>query len=101
SFRSPTTRRRIQGVAVLAIGLTMLVSGVAVEATMIASFPILSVFGFLVMFGGAVFAITGPHIAGTADRSGSAGSSQHRRAKGTRGSSTSRIEDRFWRHFDE
>ncbi len=42
------------------IGLGMLVSGVAFKETMIGSFPILSVFGFVVMFGGVVYAITGP-----------------------------------------
>ena len=34
----------------------MLVAGVAFKATMIGSFPVLSVLGFLVMFGGVVFA---------------------------------------------
>src|ERR1700752_876509 len=75
TLRAPTTRRRIQGVALFVIGLAMLVSGVAFKATMIGSFPILSVFGFLVMFGGVVFAITGPRIHGVAGGSGSAGAS--------------------------
>ncbi len=48
----------------------MLVCGVAFKATMIGSFPILSVFGFLVMFGGVVFAITGNRVTGGRDRSG-------------------------------
>ncbi len=46
----------------------MLVSGV--REAMIGSFPILNVFGFVVMFGGVVYAITGPQSAGwiVADR---------------------------------
>ena len=52
------------------IGLAMLVSGVAFKATMIGSFPILSVLGFIVMFGGVVFAITGPRCAGGRDTFG-------------------------------
>jgi Protein of unknown function (DUF3040) len=100
TLRAPTTRRRIQGVALFVIGLAMLISGVAFKATMIGSFPILSVFGFLVMFGGVVFAITGPRIHG-ADRSGSAGALKQRRGKGAGGSFTSRMEDRFRRRFDE
>ena len=101
-LRAPTTRRRIQGAALFVIGLAMLVSGVAFKATMIGSFPILSVVGFLVMFGGVVFAITGPRIGGGADRSGGAsGGSKQRRAKGGGGSFTSRMEDRFRRRFDE
>jgi hypothetical protein len=42
--------------------LAMLVCGVAIKATMIGSFPILSVLGFIVMFGGVVFAITFPRV---------------------------------------
>src|SRR5208282_3067092 len=69
-LRAPTARRRLQGVGLFVIGLAMLVSGVAVKATMIGNFPILSVFGFVVMFGGVVFAITAPRLAGRADHSG-------------------------------
>jgi hypothetical protein len=101
NLRAPTTRRRIQGAALFVIGLAMLVSGVAFRATMIGSFPILSVFGFLVMFGGVVFAITGPRMSKAPDRSGSSGTSRQRRGKGSGGSFTSRMEDRFRRRFDE
>lgn len=69
---------------------------------MIGSFPILSVVGFVVMFGGVVFAITGPRVAGGRDKSGaSSGGPRQRRAKGDGGSFTSRMEDRFRRRFDE
>ncbi len=63
TLRAPSTRRRLQGAALFVIGLAMLVSGVAFKATMIGTFPILSVIGFIVMFGGVVFAITGPRVA--------------------------------------
>jgi len=101
-LRAPTARRRLQGAALLVIGLAMLVSGVAFKATMIGSFPILSVFGFIVMFAGVVYAITGPRLSRRPDRSGSAppGSSRQRRNKGG-GSFTSRMEDRFRRRFDQ
>ena len=99
SLRAPTTRRRIQGAALFVIGLAMLVSGVAFKATMLGSFPILSVFGFLVMFGGVVFAITGPRLSKAPDRS--VQGSRQRRAKGSGGSFTSRMEDRFRRRFDD
>ena len=101
TLRAPTTRRRIQGVALFVIGLAMLVSGVAFKATMIGNFPILSVFGFLVMFGGVVFAITGPRIHGVAAGSAPSGATKQRRGKGAGGSFTSRMEDRFRRRFDE
>jgi hypothetical protein len=103
-FRAPTARRRLQGAALFVIGLGMLVSGVAFKATMIGSFPILSVFGFIVMFGGVVYAITGGRrISGKSDHPGPApgGSSRQRRGKGAGGSFTSRMEDRFRRRFDE
>src|SRR6267142_3052561 len=72
TLRAPSARRRLQGVALFVIGLGMLVSGVAFKATMIGSFPILSVFGFIVMFGGVVFAITGRRMSGKSDHFGPA-----------------------------
>lgn len=102
TLRAPSTRRRLQGAGLFVIGLAMLVAGVAFKATMIGSFPILSVVGFVVMFGGVVFAITGPRVAGGRDRSGpSSAGPRQRRAKGGGGSFTSRMEDRFRRRFDE
>ena len=71
TLRAPSARRRLQGAALFVIGLAMLVCGVAFKATMIGSFPILSVIGFLVMFGGVIFAITGPRVSGGRDRAGS------------------------------
>src|ERR1700740_157373 len=100
-WRAPTARRRLQGAGLFVLGLAMLVSGVAFKATMIGTFPILSVFGFIVMFGGVVFAITGPRLSRRGDHSGSApGSARQGRNKGG-GSFTSRMEDRFRRRFDE
>lgn len=99
TLRAPTTRRRIQGAALFVIGLAMLVSGVAFKATMIGTFPVLSVVGFLVMFGGVIFAITGPRVSKTTDRPASGG--RQRRVKGSGGSFTSRMEDRFRRRFDD
>jgi hypothetical protein len=59
------------------------------------------VFGFLVMFGGVVFAVTGPRVAGGRDRSPAEPSARAKRPKGAGGSFTSRMEDRFRRRFDE
>ncbi|TRW79158.1 DUF3040 domain-containing protein [Mycolicibacterium sp. 018/SC-01/001] len=102
TLRAPSTRRRLQGAALFVIGLAMLVSGVAFKATMIGSFPILSVIGFIVMFGGVVFAITGPRIGVAGERPvADGGVTRQKRAKGGGGSFTSRMEDRFRRRFDE
>jgi len=103
TLRAPSARRRLQGAALFVIGLAMLVCGVAFKATMIGSFPILSVIGFLIMFGGVIFAITGPRRAsGGRDRSGGEpGAARAKKSKGSGGSFTSRMEDRFRRRFDE
>ncbi|MGU3501961.1 DUF3040 domain-containing protein [Mycobacterium sp. C31M] len=105
NLRAPSARRRLQGIALFVVGIAMLVCGVAIKATMIGSFPILSVIGFIVMFGGVVFAITGPRVAGgAADKGAPAGGSAKtgKRGKSTGGGSfTSRMEDRFRRRFDE
>jgi hypothetical protein len=81
----------------------MLVAGVAVKATMIGGFPILSVVGFVVMFAGVVFAISGPRVAGGRDRGVGPGPNRQRRGRGASGggSFTNRMEDRFRRRFDE
>jgi Protein of unknown function (DUF3040) len=100
-LRAPTARRRIQGVALFVIGLAMLVSGVAFKATMIGNFPVLSVIGFIVMFAGVVFAITGPRLSGKPDQSRPASGSSRQRRNKSGGSFTSRMEDRFRRRFDE
>jgi hypothetical protein len=101
NLRAPSTRRRLQGVGLFVLGLAMLVSGVAVKATMIGGFPILSVVGFVVMFAGVVFAISGPRVAGVADRRSAPGQSRPRRGRGGGGSFSNRMEDRFRRRFDE
>jgi hypothetical protein len=101
-LRTPTTRRRLQGAALFVVGLGMLVSGVPFYANVNHAFLILSVIGFVVMFGGVVFAITGPHVAGGRGQSGSPdpNGARQRRAKGAGGSFTSRMEDRFRRRFE-
>lgn len=103
SLRTPSTRRRLQGVGLFILGLAMLVAGVAFKATMIGGFPVLSVVGFLVMFGGVVFAVTGQTVPGGRAAGGSPGGArQPRRSKGGSGGSfTNRMEDRFRRRFDE
>src|ERR1700760_4944603 len=90
-LRAPTARRRLQGAALFVVGLAMLVSGVAFHATWIGTLPVLSVFGFIVMFGGVVFAITGPRLSGR-ERPGSPGATRQRRPKGGGGSFTTRME---------
>jgi cytochrome c biogenesis protein CcdA len=100
-LRAPTARRRLQGVALFVLGLAMLVSGIPFKAVWAGPFPILSVVGFIVMFGGVVLAITGPRLSGRGERPGSSTGARQRRSKGAGGSFTSRMEDRFRRRFEE
>lgn len=99
-LRATSTRRRLQGAGLFVVGLAMLVAGVAIKATMVAGFPVLSILGFVAMFVGVVFAITGPPQAGPPERGAKSGRSQPRRGKGSGASFTSRMEDRFRRRFD-
>lgn len=103
TLRTPSTRRRLQGVALFVLGLAMLVGGVAIKATMIGGFPILSVLGFVVMFAGVVFGVSGPRVAGVRDAGTGPGPNRQRRGRGGSGggSFTNRMEDRFRRRFDE
>ena len=101
TLRTPSMRRRLQGAGLFVLGLAMLVAGVAFKATMIAGFPALSVLGFVVMFAGVVFAVTGPKVVGLRDRGAAPGPSRQRRSRGAGGSFSSRMEDRFRRRFDE
>ena len=80
-LRAPTARRRLQGAGLFLLGLAMLVSGVAFKATMIGTFPALSVLGFIVMFGGVVFAITGPRLGRRGERAGPSTGARQRRGK--------------------
>jgi hypothetical protein len=101
NLRAPSARRRLQGVALFVIGLAMLVCGVAFKATMIGGFPVLSVIGFIVMFGGVVYAITGQRGVGKDNAAPAPGAPRSKKSKGGGGSFTSRMEDRFRRRFDE
>ncbi len=100
ALRTPTTRRRVQGMALFVVGLVMLVSGIPFYATVNPGFLILSVLGFVVMFGGVVFAITGNQTAGRDGAAKSGGGGPQRRVKGSSGTFASRMEDRFRRRFE-
>ncbi|MFC5993380.1 DUF3040 domain-containing protein [Pseudonocardia hispaniensis] len=92
-LRKPTRRRRAQGLAVFILGLVLLVVGVAVPALWLASVPVLSVVGFLMMLAGAVLAVT------------SIGSSAHggpaKETEPDKSRFTGRMEERFRRRFEQ
>jgi Protein of unknown function (DUF3040) len=93
-LRRPTRRRRLQGVAVFALGVVLLVLGLAVRALWIAdNFPVLSVIGFLVMLTGAVMAVTS---VGTKGQQAPA-----KRGEQDKSRFTGRMEERFRRRFEQ
>lgn len=99
-LRVPTARRRLQGMALFLVGLLMLVSGIPFYATVNHWFLVVSVIGFVVMFAGAVLAITGNRAAATRESPARSGGVPQRRVKGAGASFTSRMEDRFRRRFE-
>ncbi len=96
-MRGPTRRRRLQGAALFVLGLVLLIVGVIVPLRAL-EVPIVSVFGFLVMFAGAVIAVLGGRGRGPAGEP-TAESAAGRTAKNN--SLTQRMEDRFRRRFEE
>jgi hypothetical protein len=104
TLRAPSTRRRIQGGLLFAVGLALLVAGIPLYTSVSHFFLVVSIIGFVVMFGGVVFAITGPRVAGGREQGGpdiGPGGRQKKGKGASGGSFTSRMEDRFRRRFEE
>ncbi|SFQ06829.1 Protein of unknown function [Amycolatopsis arida] len=98
-LRRPARRRRIQGVALFVVGVALLVLGVVVPFR-VAEIPLISVFGFLVMFFGVLLAVTAirqPDVAGAEDAP--AGAEAKRAPR--KSSFTQRMEDRFRQRFED
>ena len=95
--RLTATRRRWQAALLLLVGLALLVGGIMVDVR-IGDFPIVSLVGFFVMFGGGLLLIFAP-------RGGSSPSAKKLGAEGKKvpekGSFSSRMEDRFNKRFDQ
>lgn len=93
-LRRPSRRRRLQGAALFVLGVALLVLGVMVPLKL-ASIPVVSVFGFLMMFLGALLTLTSLRRGG--ESSGGEGSEDAQRR---RSSFAQRMEERFRRRFD-
>ncbi|WP_243793210.1 DUF3040 domain-containing protein [Saccharopolyspora gloriosae] len=102
----PSRRRRLQGIAVFALGLILLVLGVVIPVKP-ADIPVVSVVGFLVMFGGAVLVLSamrgGSQEAESEgeENAGSSGDDRKKPEPRERGSFTQRMEERFRRRFEQ
>lgn len=96
-MRRPSRRRRLQGAALFLLGLVLLILGVVVHVRAF-EVPVISVFGFLVMFAGAVIAVLGGRHRGAV--AGEPSTESAGRGAG-RNSFTQRMEDRFRRRFED
>lgn len=101
-FGRPSRRRRLQGIALLVLGVALLVLGVILPFKP-GGVPVVSLLGFLVMFGGALLTVTALRQGddteaqpGEAQPGGAGGP-----AKARRSSFSQRMEDRFRRRFEE
>jgi hypothetical protein len=101
-FRSATSRRRLQSAALFVVGLMLLIAGVALPVKP-GGFPIISLLGFILMFGAGVLLLLGGAAVGAAQKAAASGSA----AKGGRGKRrqasgfTARMEERFRRRFEQ
>lgn len=93
-LRRPSRRRRLYGIVAFLVGVALLVFGVIVPLKL-ASIPIVSVLGFLVMFVGALLTLT-TLTKGGASAEGSAQSGTPHRSNFAQ-----RMEDRFRKRFEE
>jgi hypothetical protein len=101
-----SNRRRLQAGALFALGLTLLIAGVALPVKP-GGFPIISLLGFLVMFGaGVLVLVDGRHrsTSGAASSGADSGKSGKASTRGRMKSSdgfTHRMEERFRRRFEQ
>jgi len=96
-LRRPSRRRRVQGIALFIIGVVMLVLGVVFSSSTVGI--IVSVAGFLAMFGGAILAITS---FGARKKEATAAEGEAPAAtEKERSRFTSRMEERFRRRFEQ
>ncbi|MFE3443978.1 DUF3040 domain-containing protein [Nocardia sp. NPDC059180] len=109
-LRTTSSRRRLQAAALFVLGLFLLVAGIAAPVKP-GGFPIISLIGFIVMFGAGVLLLIGgsKKAGGSNDRSGDSppsgpsggGSSGGRGRQRKSGGFSERMEDRFRRRFEQ
>jgi hypothetical protein len=96
-LRRPSKRRRVQGIVLFVVGVAALITGVMLPQLAIASIPVVSVFGFLLMFFGVLITLT---TLRRGDQVAEAGQEDGKPAR-SRSSFSERMEERFRRRFDE
>lgn len=97
-LRRPSKRRRVQGIVLFVVGVAALVAGVSFLSKLaIVGIPVVSVFGFLLMFFGVLITLTtlrrGDQVA--------EGAQEDSKPTRSRSSFSERMEERFRRRFDD
>ncbi|GAA0519999.1 membrane protein [Saccharopolyspora subtropica] len=100
-LQRPSRRRRLQGVAVFALGLALLVIGAVIPALRPADIPVMSVVGFLVMFGGAVIVLSAMRGGDDFESMPESGERPRWNRGAERGSFAQRMEERFRKRFEQ
>lgn len=93
-------RRRLQAVAIFAVGLVLLVGGLIVKID-IGGFPIVSLLGFLVMFGAGLFALWGDDSDDATVTPIGRGARKPAGGRGGKRKLSERMEERFNRRFEQ
>lgn len=99
-LRSASGRRKLQAGVLLVVGLVLLVAGIALPVKP-AGFPIISLLGFLVMFGSGVLLMLGGGRVTSREQSAGNVTSLRGRTQRRGGGFSARMEERFRRRFEE
>lgn len=97
-LRKPSRRRKLQGIVLLVVGAALLVTGVMLPK--LGGVPVVSLLGFLIMFGGALLAWTSFRRGDKAAAEGE-GEASDSSAPPSRSNFSQRMEERFRKRFDE
>ncbi|MBO0856152.1 MAG: DUF3040 domain-containing protein [Nocardia sp.] len=103
-LRSATGKRRLQSGVLFVLGLVLLIAGIALPVKP-GGFPVISLLGFIVMFGAGVLLLLGgsalskPGKSGTEAPAGAGRTAKSKQRKG--GGFSARMEDRFRRRFEQ
>lgn len=98
-MRRPSRRRRLQGIALFVLGVALLVLGVILPLKP-GGVPVVSLLGFLVMFFGALLALSAIRQGEGESEEGAGESEGGGSPKARRSSFSQRMEDRFKKRFD-
>ncbi|TCP45393.1 DUF3040 family protein [Tamaricihabitans halophyticus] len=101
-MRRPARRRRMQGAIVFVVGIALLVVGVIIDFKP-ADIPVVSVLGFLIMFGGALLAVSAIRQGGEPEQeegTDDGGGGKRKSSPPRKSSFSQRMEERFRRRFD-